>query len=57
MSDRRRFSIEHARQRLERAGWPRLQMSAIVLITATGGLLASFSSRGNSEVSAFWATS
>lgn len=42
MSDRRRFTIEHARRHLERDGWPRLQMSAIVLITATGGLLASF---------------
>ncbi|USI99892.1 hypothetical protein MUG10_18080 [Xanthomonas prunicola] len=42
MSDRRRFTIEHARRHLERDGWPRLQMSAIVSITATGGLLASF---------------
>ncbi len=42
MSDRRRFTIEHARRHLERDGWPRLQMSAIVLITATGGMLASF---------------
>ncbi|WP_349810936.1 hypothetical protein ABQ179_008200 [Xanthomonas dyei] len=42
MSDRRRFTIEHARRHLERDGWPRLQMSAIVLTTATGGLLASF---------------
>ncbi|MCC8627680.1 hypothetical protein [Xanthomonas vesicatoria] len=42
MSDRRRVSIEQARRHLERDGWPRVQMSAIVLITATGGLLASF---------------
>ncbi len=28
-------------QRLERDGWPRLQMSAIVMITASGGLLSS----------------
>ncbi|MFO3706722.1 hypothetical protein ACI6Q5_17500 [Xanthomonas codiaei] len=41
-SQRRRFNIDHARQQLERDGWPRLQMGAIVLLTATGGLLASF---------------
>ncbi len=34
-----------ARQRLERSGWPRLQMAAIVLVTAAVGLLASFGLR------------
>ena len=35
-------AIEMARARLERDGWPRLQMSGIVLATAAAGLLASY---------------
>lgn len=33
--------IARARQQLQRGGWPRLQMAAIVLVTAVAGLLAS----------------
>lgn len=36
------IEIARARQRLERRGWPRLQMTAIVLVTAAVGLLASY---------------
>lgn len=37
-----RFEIASARSRLERTGWPRLQMAVIVLTTGATGLLASF---------------
>lgn len=33
--------IARARQQLQRGGWPRLQMAAIVLVTGVAGLLAS----------------
>ncbi|MBU8976844.1 hypothetical protein JI752_011885 [Lysobacter sp. MMG2] len=36
------IEIARARTRLERYGWPRLQMSVIVLVTGAAGLLASF---------------
>lgn len=36
------IEITRARTRLEHHGWPRLQMSAIVLVTGAVGLLASF---------------
>ena len=34
--------VARARHRLERTGWPRLQMSVIVLVTGAAGLLSSF---------------
>jgi len=36
------IKIAHARQQLERRGWPRLQMAVIVLATGATGFLASF---------------
>lgn len=41
MPERHIHDLLQTRQRLERDGWPRLQMSAIVMITASGGLLSS----------------
>ncbi|MEB2230155.1 hypothetical protein [Xanthomonas campestris] len=41
MPERHIPDLLQTRQRLERDGWPRLQMSAIVMITASGGLLSS----------------
>ena len=45
MSRSQATEIAHARQRLQRFGWPRLQMSVIVLVTAAVGLVSSHSLR------------
>jgi hypothetical protein len=42
MPQSRDTEIWRARQRLQRFGWPRLQMGAIVLLTGVAGLVASF---------------